>query len=135
MHNVWELAGKCTSVSVRGTHAVSCIYLARAVEPPFEPCGKASGLQAGYAVIFLNRKHSIQPFTKGLPSGEILECLPAIDSRQGSSHDGSHIVQQAIARATEARRQGTLLRLSFETVFEYLSVRQDCCRSGSLQQL
>ena len=87
--------------------------------------------QAGYAVIFLNRKHSIQPFTKGLPSGEILECLPVLDSSNESSdgQDGSHIVQQAIARATEARQQGTLLRLSFETVFEYLSVRAPptCC--------
>lgn len=83
-----------------------------------------SCLQAGYAVIFLNRKHSIQPFTKGLPSGEILECLPVLDSssEQSDGQDGSHIVQQAIARATEARRQGTLLRLSFETVFDYLSV-------------
>ena len=31
--------------------------------------------QAGYAVIFLNRRHSIQPFTKGLPSGEIMDTL------------------------------------------------------------
>ena len=31
--------------------------------------------QAGYAVIFLNRRHSIQPFTKGLPSGQILDFL------------------------------------------------------------
>ena len=34
--------------------------------------------QAGYAVIFLNRKHSIQPFTKGLPSGQILDCLTQV---------------------------------------------------------
>lgn len=31
--------------------------------------------QAGYAVVFLNRRHSIQPFTKGLPSGQILDFL------------------------------------------------------------
>lgn len=35
-------------------------------------------LQEGYAVIFLNRKHSIQPFTKGLPSGHIMECLTQV---------------------------------------------------------
>lgn len=37
-----------------------------------------SELQEGYAVIFLNRKHSIQPFTKGLPSGHIMECLTQV---------------------------------------------------------
>ena len=34
-----------------------------------------NSVQAGYAVIFLNRRHSIQPFTKGLPSGEIMDTL------------------------------------------------------------
>jgi len=38
-----------------------------------EPC-----LQAGYAVIFLHRRHSIQPFTKGLPSGQILDFLTSV---------------------------------------------------------
>ena len=37
-----------------------------------------ASVQAGYAVIFLNRKHSIQPFTKGLPSGQILDCLTQV---------------------------------------------------------
>ena len=37
-----------------------------------------TAVQAGYAVIFLNRKHSIQPFTKGLPSGQILDCLTQV---------------------------------------------------------
>jgi hypothetical protein len=32
-------------------------------------------MQAGYAVIFLNRRHSIQPFTKGLPSSQVLDFL------------------------------------------------------------
>ncbi len=35
-------------------------------------------LQAGYAVIFLHRRHSIQPFTKGLPSGQILDFLTSV---------------------------------------------------------
>ena len=41
--------------------------------------------QAGYAVIFLTRRGTIQPFTEGLPSGELLECLvhaPAPDCEQ-----------------------------------------------------
>ena len=101
-------------------------------------------LQEGYAVIFLNRKHSIQPFTKGVPSGEILECLPdVLDSSDSAAscngfselsdgpHDGRHMVHQAIRLAAAARQQGTLLWLPFETLFEYLAV----CPSGELVQV
>ena len=35
-------------------------------------------MQAGYAVIFLHRRHSIQPFTKGLPSGQILDFMTSV---------------------------------------------------------
>ena len=64
------------------------------------------GLQAGYAVIFLNRRHSIQPFTKGLPSGEIMDTLTEVlDCNAGQSmsvkDDASDIVRQAVARAKE----------------------------------
>lgn len=82
--------------------------------------------QAGYAVIFLNRKHSIQPFTKGLPSGEIMECLTeALEASQARQPDGKAIVQQAVTRATNTHSKGTLLRISFETLFQYLKV--GCC--------
>lgn len=78
-------------------------------------------LEAGYAVIFLNRKHSIQPFTKGLPSGEIMECLTeALEASQARQPDGKAIVQQAVTRATNTHSKGTLLRISFETLFQYL---------------
>lgn len=63
-------------------------------------------LQAGYAVIFLNRRHSIQPFTKGLPSGEIMDTLmDVLDCNGGKSmhvkDDASDIVRDAIARAKQ----------------------------------
>ncbi|KAK9813822.1 hypothetical protein WJX73_000218 [Symbiochloris irregularis] len=116
-------------------------------------------LQEGYAVIFLNRKHSIQPFTKGLPSGHIMDCLtqvldspevgtssplqnghhegaapPSSGNSSGSSGDGGPkrrrqgnrhssaraIVKQAVARASGVRKQGVLLHITFETLFEYL---------------
>ena len=38
----------------------------------------AECMQAGYAVIFLHRRHSIQPFTKGLPSGQILDFMTSV---------------------------------------------------------
>ena len=70
-----------------------------------------------------------------MPSGEILECLPdVLDSDSAAScngfeladgppHDGRHMAHQAIRLAAAARQQGTLLRLPFETLFEYLAVR------------
>ena len=36
--------------------------------------------------------------------------------------DASDIVRQAVARAKQVARQGTLLRISFETLFEYIKV-------------
>ena len=81
-------------------------------------------LQAGYAVIFLNRKHSIQPFTKGLPSGEIMECLTEmLDNPNQTGKDGRAIIKQAAVLAAGVHRQGVLLRITFETLFEYLKVR------------
>lgn len=65
-------------------------------------------MQAGYAVIFLNRRHSIQPFTKGLPSGEIMDTLTdVLDCNGGSTlrvnHDASNIVRQAVAKAKQVQ--------------------------------
>lgn len=112
-------------------------------------------LQAGYAVVFLNRRHSIQPFTKGLPSGEIMDTLmEVLDCNGGQAMrvraDASAIVRDAVARAKQVCMQvsifwrpppgqwhrvahnadgrlqvaaeGTLLRVSFESLFEYLKV-------------
>lgn len=128
-------------------------------------------LEAGYAVVFLTRRHSIQPFTKGLPSGEIVDCLTQIlradpgasnglgvigaaGSGGGNDEDGfgaaaasasnattapaqatcetpraitassgrsAALVAAALRKARAAAVAGTLLRLSFETLFEYLT--------------
>ena len=130
-------------------------------------------LDAGYAVVFLTRKHSIQPFTKGLPSGEIVDCLTQILRADpgasgglgvvvdggGEPEDGggpcssgaaaaaageekkesavsttcetpraiaassgrsAALVAAALSKARAAAVAGTLLRISFETLFEYL---------------
>ena len=127
-------------------------------------------LDAGYAVVFLTRRHSIQPFTKGLPSGKIVDCLTQIlradpgaqgglgvvvdggietgngvNSGAGSAattveEDGAApatcetpraiaassgrsaaLVATALTKARAAAVAGTLLRISFETLFEYLA--------------
>ncbi len=52
-------------------------HIARQLRQVHAAVAELSCLQC-YAVIFLNRKHSIQPFTKGLPSGQILDCLTQV---------------------------------------------------------
>ncbi|CAL8463214.1 g2748 [Coccomyxa elongata] len=84
-------------------------------------------LQTGYAVIFLHRRHSIQPFTKGLPSGQILDFLTDVLEPDAAPLHGVHVTESAselvsdcVSRAKEAAARGVLLRISFESLFEYL---------------
>lgn len=146
--------------------AGSSCTIKRVQRPSRLVCG-----QAGYAVIFLNRRHSIQPFTKGLPSGQILDFLtnvlepdagalaasqhaPTRSSwrmhfvrlcsqviacrllrssdmlRCAGPHHGVHVADSAsdlvascVERAREAAESRVLLRVPFETLFQYLQVR------------
>jgi phosphopantothenate---cysteine ligase (ATP) len=89
-------------------------------------------LAAGYGVIFLSRRHSIQPFTKGLPPGLIVDRLTQILRTDGGGPAGLDVVADAasggpaalvaaaLTSARAAAEAGTLLRISFETLFEYL---------------
>lgn len=88
-----------------------------------------SALQAGYAVIFVYRKGSIQPFTKGLPSAQLLDILTDVlvdgDKAGNGVHvkdEASAILQTAVRKARECNEQGTLLRIPYITLFEYLQV-------------
>lgn len=88
-------------------------------------------MQAGYAVIFLYRKGSIQPFTKGLPSAQLLDILTdvLVDSEKADTgvhvrDEASAILQAAVRSTRECNEQGTLLRIPFITLFEYLQVIQ-----------
>lgn len=86
-------------------------------------------MQAGYAVIFVYRKGSIQPFTKGLPSAQLLDILTDVlvdnDKAGAGVHvqdEASAILQTAVRKARECNEQGTLLRIPYITLFEYLQV-------------
>ena len=86
------------------------------------------------------RKGSIQPFTKGLPSAQLLDILTdvLVDSDKAGSgvhvkDEASAILQTAVRKARECNEQGTLLRIPYITLFEYLQVRSygcfdDCCK-------
>lgn len=80
-------------------------------------------------MIFLYRKGSIQPFTKGLPSAQLLDILTDVLNDDSASSNGVHeqdeartILQTAVRKAKECNKQGTLLRIPYITLFEYLQV-------------
>jgi hypothetical protein len=91
-------------------------------------------LQAGYAVIFLTRTGSIQPFTQDLPLTETVPLLQSLIGLDGSSSSSSYSLQEPAAgrvasilqKVQEVQQSHKLLTLPFTTIFEYLQVRCDC---------
>ena len=85
-------------------------------------------MQAGYAVIFLYRKGSIQPFTKGLPSAQLLDCLTEVlvetESNGGVQvrEEALDIMHTCLQKARDCNEQHLLLRIPYMTLFEYLQV-------------
>jgi hypothetical protein len=90
-------------------------------------------VQHDYAVVFLTRSGSIQPFTQSLPSSDLIRLLQqSLDSSSGS--DGGLCVRES-QRATLAsllhdvnkfQSEHRLLTIEFTTIFEYLTVRWYC---------
>lgn len=93
--------------------------------------------QAGYAVIFLTRTGSIQPFTQDLPLTETVPLLQALLNVQQSSSTGSNSssslsyslqepaaasVAGVLRKVEEVQRAQVLLTIPFTTIFEYLQV-------------
>ncbi|XP_074295318.1 phosphopantothenate--cysteine ligase 2-like [Silene latifolia] len=82
-------------------------------------------LKAGYAVIFLNRRGTCQPYCRSLPDDPLLECF---ESTKGSSiqvqQSQAEAVTKAIADHHAAIEAGLLLKLRFMTIFEYLQLLQ-----------
>eukprot|EP00240_Pyramimonas_obovata_P004819 CAMPEP_0118928988 /NCGR_PEP_ID=MMETSP1169-20130426/6121_1 /TAXON_ID=36882 /ORGANISM="Pyramimonas obovata, Strain CCMP722" /LENGTH=416 /DNA_ID=CAMNT_0006871101 /DNA_START=16 /DNA_END=1266 /DNA_ORIENTATION=- len=78
-------------------------------------------LEQGYAVIFLNRKGSTQPFERVLPPN-LLHCLSAnpSDFHVEALPEAAPLLRRAVLQLQEAEIANLLLRVEFETVFEYL---------------
>ncbi|KAI5075036.1 hypothetical protein GOP47_0010997 [Adiantum capillus-veneris] len=72
-------------------------------------------LQAGYAVIFLYKRNSIQPYSR-----RVLECFKPNDS--SSVQDRIELIKCAVQLHHEAIIQGKLLEVSYETIIEYLQL-------------
>ncbi|KAK7410560.1 hypothetical protein VNO78_01430 [Psophocarpus tetragonolobus] len=82
-------------------------------------------LKAGYAVIFLYRKRSFQPFCRSLPDDPLLECFkPTDESNIQVCEAYSEAVKRAIVDHHTAVAGGLLLKLPFNTIFEYLQMLQ-----------
>lgn len=95
-------------------------------------------VQAGYAVVFLTRTGSIQPFTQDLPLTEtvpLLQSLLSFNSSSSSSSDpqapsAAYSLQEPTAarvagilqKVKEVQEQNLLLTIPFTTIFEYLQV-------------
>ncbi|KAK9834742.1 hypothetical protein WJX74_009003 [Apatococcus lobatus] len=87
-------------------------------------------LQAGYAVIYIYRANTVQPFTNGTHSERALQWLfEQATERQDASLSlpagSAELVASAVQRFKQVHHESTLLRLPFTTLFEYLLVLRE----------
>jgi len=90
-----------------------------------------SFLEQGYAVIFLNRKRSMQPFERQVPA-RLLSCLSAstADFHVEATPEAASGLRRAVLQLQEVAAGNLLLSVEFQTIFDYLMVRssiQACC--------
>ncbi|XP_065847234.1 phosphopantothenate--cysteine ligase 1-like isoform X2 [Euphorbia lathyris] len=82
-------------------------------------------IKAGYAVIFLNRRGTCQPYCRSLPEDPLLQCFESTDDFNIQVRDScSEAVKKAINSHHAAVEGGRLLKLPFTTIFEYLQMLQ-----------
>lgn len=80
-------------------------------------------LKEGYAVVFLSRRGSMQPFCRGLPSNPLLRCFEAFPNGTVQVQvQYKEIIHSGISKYQEASRNGDMLCLAFTTLFEYLQI-------------
>ncbi|GMN45246.1 hypothetical protein TIFTF001_014435 [Ficus carica] len=80
-------------------------------------------VKAGYAVIFLYRRGTCQPYCSSLPDDPLLECFESTnESNIQVLQEHSEAVKTAIVENRDAVKQGLLLKLPFTTIFEYLQI-------------
>lgn len=82
-------------------------------------------LKAGYAVVFLYRRGTCQPYCRSLPDDPLLECFEVTSESDIMVHPKhAEAVKEAIGGNCAAIAGGTLLKLPFTTIFEYLQMLQ-----------
>ncbi|KAL3639091.1 Phosphopantothenate--cysteine ligase 2 [Castilleja foliolosa] len=82
-------------------------------------------LKSGYAVVFLHRRGTCQPYCRSLPDDPLLECFEvANESNITVQPIHEKTVKRAIGENRRAVMRGALLKLPFTTIFEYLQILQ-----------
>ncbi|KAK3230780.1 hypothetical protein Dsin_002661 [Dipteronia sinensis] len=82
-------------------------------------------VKAGYAVIFLYRRGTCQPYCRSLPDNAFLECFEFThESNIQVRETYSEAVKKAIRDHHAVVERGVLLKLPFTTIFEYLQILQ-----------
>ncbi|PUZ50333.1 hypothetical protein GQ55_6G051400 [Panicum hallii var. hallii] len=82
-------------------------------------------VNAGYAVIFIHRRGSKQPYCRFLPEDSFLDLFElGEDSEIQVPQSHSAVVKAAISNYRKAIDEGLLLKLPFTTIFEYLQLLQ-----------
>lgn len=90
-------------------------------------------LRAGYAVIFLYRRGSCQPYCTYLQEDSFLEYFDlSEDSTIQVRESHSTVIKKAIREYRAAVDHGLLLKLPFTTIFEYLQILQMVATSMSI---
>jgi phosphopantothenate-cysteine ligase len=95
-------------------------------------------LSAGYLVVFLNRRRSIQPFTCDLPQhdGSALKLLHSVIEQGEGQASGLSLKPSSMASVFKAlslarSTKDRLLSIEFETIFEYLQLLETIARQLS----
>ncbi|XP_064974020.1 phosphopantothenate--cysteine ligase 2-like isoform X2 [Musa acuminata AAA Group] len=82
-------------------------------------------VKAGYAVIFVHRRGSCQPYCRYLPQDSFLDFFDiAENSTIKVCEPHGTVVKGAIRDYRKAVEEGFLLKLPFTTIFEYLQILQ-----------
>ncbi|KAJ8899130.1 hypothetical protein K2173_010613 [Erythroxylum novogranatense] len=80
-------------------------------------------IKAGYAVVYLHRRETCQPYCRYLPEDPFLECFEFNkESSIQVQPSYSEAVRRAIGDHHAAVAEGRLLKIPFTTIFEYLQM-------------
>lgn len=86
-------------------------------------------LQAGYAVIFLFRQKSLEPFSRHFSGQELLDCLQVKDESIEVAADKVGTLLPVLRARQQALTSGRLLQIPFTTLADYLWLLRACAAS------
>lgn len=96
-------------------------------------------LKAGYAVIFLHRRGTVQPFSRFVPENAIFTCFEPVGSSSIQvQEEYLTAVEHAVRSHHEAMMGGKLLKVPYSTLFEYLQILRiiatsmNCLHKGAM---